>query len=91
MFSIIAAERKRREMDPVLETIRQCQQMLDERSLGKAAREQEASSSRASAGGHGRVHGGDEQDLPAVHRQREERVDEGVKVLLKAFSAIRPR
>src|SRR5215207_1088927 len=27
MFSIIAAERKRREMDPVLETIRQCQQI----------------------------------------------------------------
>ena len=42
MFSIIAAERKRREMDPVLETIRQCQQMLDEASLGKAAARQEA-------------------------------------------------
>jgi HTH-type transcriptional regulator, glycine betaine synthesis regulator len=37
MFSIIAAERKRREMDPVLETIKQCQKMLDETSLGKAA------------------------------------------------------
>jgi len=36
MFSIIAAERKRREMDPVLETIKQCQRMLDEQSLGKA-------------------------------------------------------
>src|SRR5215216_5765676 len=42
MFSLIAAERKRREMDPVLETIRQCQQMLDEASLGKAAANQEA-------------------------------------------------
>jgi len=42
MFSIIAAERKRREMDPVLETIRQCQQMLNEASLGKAASRQEA-------------------------------------------------
>src|SRR6266480_2374295 len=42
MFSIIAAERKRREMDPVLETIRQCQQMLDEQSLGKAAAKREA-------------------------------------------------
>lgn len=41
MFSIIASERKRREMDPVLETIRECQQMLDESTLGKsAAREQ---------------------------------------------------
>jgi HTH-type transcriptional regulator, glycine betaine synthesis regulator len=38
MFSIIASERKRREMDPVLETIKQCQRMLDEPALGKAAR-----------------------------------------------------
>src|SRR5690348_8222643 len=37
MFSIIAAERKRREMDPVLETIRQCQRMLEEPTTGKAA------------------------------------------------------
>jgi DNA-binding transcriptional regulator GbsR (MarR family) len=37
LFSIIAAERKRREMDPVLETIKQCQQMLSEQELGKAA------------------------------------------------------
>lgn len=36
MFSIIAAERKRREMDPVLETIRQCQRMLAEPTIGKA-------------------------------------------------------
>ena len=37
MFSIIAAERKRREMDPVLETIQHCQEMLSESELGKAA------------------------------------------------------
>jgi len=42
IFSIIAAERKRREMDPVLETIKRCQQMLDESTLGKAAAKQEA-------------------------------------------------
>src|SRR5580704_14528281 len=42
MFSIIAAERKRREMDPVLETIKQCQQMLHESALGKAAAKQPA-------------------------------------------------
>lgn len=41
MFSIIAAERKRREMDPVLETIKQCQAMLDEASIGKSAAKQE--------------------------------------------------
>src|SRR3954463_11602869 len=42
MFSIIAAERKRREMDPVLETIKQCQKMLDESTLGKSAAKQES-------------------------------------------------
>ncbi|QOV89391.1 GbsR/MarR family transcriptional regulator [Humisphaera borealis] len=36
MFSIILAERKRREMDPVLETIKQCQKMLDDSDLGKS-------------------------------------------------------
>jgi DNA-binding transcriptional regulator GbsR (MarR family) len=41
MFSIIAAERKRREMDPVLETIKQCQVMLDEATLGKNAAKRE--------------------------------------------------
>ena len=40
MFSIIAAERKRREMDPVLETIKQCQHLLSESSLGKSAAKQ---------------------------------------------------
>src|SRR6058998_2522909 len=42
MFSIIAAERKRREMDPVLETIKQCQKMLDAQSIGKTAANQES-------------------------------------------------
>jgi HTH-type transcriptional regulator, glycine betaine synthesis regulator len=42
IFSIIAAERKRREMDPVLETIRQCQQMLTAASLGKTAAKEPA-------------------------------------------------
>src|SRR3954467_7502796 len=38
MFSIIAAERKRREMDPVLETIKHCQQMIGEGALGGASK-----------------------------------------------------
>lgn len=42
MFSIIAAERKRREMDPVLETIKQCRLMLEEQSLGKTLAKHEA-------------------------------------------------
>src|SRR5438045_3434265 len=36
-----AAERKRREMDPVLETSSQRRQMVDETSLGKNAAKQE--------------------------------------------------
>lgn len=36
MFSIIAAERKRREMDPVLETIKECQRRLSAEVLGKS-------------------------------------------------------
>jgi DNA-binding transcriptional regulator GbsR (MarR family) len=46
MFSIIAAERKRREMDPVLETIKQCQRMLDEPAIGKAARAESVRATR---------------------------------------------
>jgi DNA-binding transcriptional regulator GbsR (MarR family) len=42
IFSIIAAERKRREMDPVLETIKQCRRMLDEAALGKSDARQES-------------------------------------------------
>ena len=42
IFSIIAAERKRREMDPVLETIKQCQRMLEPQSIGKTAANQES-------------------------------------------------
>src|ERR1041384_6081273 len=41
IFSIIATERKRREMDPVLETIKQCQAMLDASNTGKPAANQE--------------------------------------------------
>ena len=37
IFSIIAAERKRREMDPVLETIKECQRSLDAAAIGKRA------------------------------------------------------
>jgi DNA-binding transcriptional regulator GbsR (MarR family) len=46
IFSIIAAERKRREMDPVLETIRQCRQMVDEETLGKAAHLEQVAATR---------------------------------------------
>lgn len=38
MFSIILAERKRREMDPVLETIKQCQKMLETTESSKSSK-----------------------------------------------------
>ena len=46
IFSIIAAERKRREMDPVLETIKKCQQMLDEDNLGQASKADDVRATR---------------------------------------------
>lgn len=46
IFSIIAAERKRREMDPVLEAIKQCQTMLAEDSLGVAAKSEDVRATR---------------------------------------------
>lgn len=46
MFSIIAAERKRREIDPVLETIKQCQRMIDEETLGKASEQEQVKLTR---------------------------------------------
>src|SRR4051794_36917043 len=60
MFSLIAAERKRREVDPVLETIRQCQHLIDESSLGKPAARQEGGqlTRPRPAGGGGGLGGG---------------------------------
>ncbi len=46
MFSIIAAERKRREMDPVLETIKQCRMMLDAEHLGPESRDERVIATR---------------------------------------------
>jgi len=46
IFSVIAAERKRREMDPVLETIKQCAADLDETVIGKAANDEAVRATR---------------------------------------------
>ncbi|HSI32142.1 MAG TPA: MarR family transcriptional regulator [Tepidisphaeraceae bacterium] len=85
MFSIIAAERKRREMDPVLETIKHCQELLDEQSLGKFAKSEEVQITRQRLAGmedfmkvtnkiFAQFIGGAKSGLSKV-----------VKVLLKAF------
>ena len=46
VFGVIAAERKRRELDPVLDAIKQCQRMLDEPPLTGAAPHDEVEASR---------------------------------------------
>ena len=46
MFSIIAAERKRREMDPVLETIKNCRKELEEASMGRLANDPAVAATR---------------------------------------------
>jgi len=47
MFSIIAAERKRRELDPVIEALHQCRQMVDEKSIGKTTKDHPVHVTRA--------------------------------------------
>ncbi|HEY8665495.1 MAG TPA: hypothetical protein VIL86_02460 [Tepidisphaeraceae bacterium] len=86
MFSIIAAERKRREMDPVLETIKQCQKMLDESTLGKReANRQEVQATRQRLAGM-------EEFMEVTNRIFQQFIGNAksglsrvVRVLLKAF------
>jgi HTH-type transcriptional regulator, glycine betaine synthesis regulator len=46
VFAVIAAERKRRELDPVLDAIRQCERMLDEPSVAGAGPQDEVQATR---------------------------------------------
>lgn len=39
MFTVLAAQRKRREIDPVLRTLEQCRERLSPEALGRAAQE----------------------------------------------------
>jgi DNA-binding transcriptional regulator GbsR (MarR family) len=43
MFTLVAAQRKRREIDPILSTLRRCREELSPESLGGLAEEPEAS------------------------------------------------
>ena len=85
MFSIIAAERKRREMDPVLETIKQCQQMLDERNLGAAARSEEVQATRARLGQMEEFMSVTNKIFQAFVSNTRAGLNKVVKVLLKAL------
>src|SRR5579864_4909312 len=41
MFTLVAAQRKRREIDPIISTLRRCREMLSPGALGELAQEQE--------------------------------------------------
>ena len=46
IFTLVAAQRKRREIDPILNTLRQCKEQLSPESLGAAADEPRAEGQR---------------------------------------------
>jgi DNA-binding transcriptional regulator GbsR (MarR family) len=46
MFTLVAAQRKRREIDPILNTLRQCREHLSAESLGASAEEPRAAEHR---------------------------------------------
>jgi len=85
MFSIIAAERKRREMDPVLETIKQCQQMLDEGHLGKAAKQDAVQLTRQRLAGMEEFMSVTNKIFQQFIGNAKSGLTKVVKVLLKAF------
>jgi DNA-binding transcriptional regulator GbsR (MarR family) len=87
MFSIIAAERKRREMDPVLETIRQCEQMLSEAELGKAAaRDEEVKITRQRLAAMGEFMSITNQIFEQFIKNAQEGLRGVAKIFLKAVS-----
>ena len=50
MFTLVAARRKRREIDPILNTLRACREQLSPEALGAAADDAEASERRRRVG-----------------------------------------
>jgi DNA-binding transcriptional regulator GbsR (MarR family) len=85
MFSIIAAERKRREMDPVLETIKQCQVMLSEQSIGKAAKQEAVQITRQRLAGMEEFMSVTNKIFQQFIGNAKSGLTKVVKVLLKAF------
>jgi HTH-type transcriptional regulator, glycine betaine synthesis regulator len=85
MFSLIAAERKRREMDPVLETIKQCQQMLGEASIGKAAKSEDVRVTRERLAGMEEFMSVTNKIFQQFIGNAKSGLTKVVKVLLKAF------
>jgi DNA-binding transcriptional regulator GbsR (MarR family) len=50
MFTLVAAQRKRREIDPMLNTLRQCGERLSPRQLGEQAGDERAADRRRRVG-----------------------------------------
>jgi DNA-binding transcriptional regulator GbsR (MarR family) len=50
MFTLVAAQRKRREVDPMLNTLRQCRERLSEQRLGEPARDEQIADRRQRVG-----------------------------------------
>ena len=50
MFALVAAQRKRREIDPMLNTLRQCEERLAPEELGALARDPDAAERRRRVG-----------------------------------------
>jgi HTH-type transcriptional regulator, glycine betaine synthesis regulator len=50
MFTLVAAQRKRREIDPILNTLRACREQLSPEALGAAAEDDQASEHRRRVG-----------------------------------------
>jgi DNA-binding transcriptional regulator GbsR (MarR family) len=46
IFTLVAAQRKRREIDPILNTLRQCRDRLSPETLGSAAEDEQAADRR---------------------------------------------
>lgn len=85
MFSIIAAERKRREMDPVLETIKKCQAMLDESNMGAAAKSEAVLATRRRLEGMEEFMSVTNKIFAAFISNTRAGLNKVVKVLLKAL------
>jgi DNA-binding transcriptional regulator GbsR (MarR family) len=87
LFSIIAAERKRREVDPVLETIRQCEEMLTEAHLGKsAARDEDVKITRKRLADMGEFMSVTNKIFAQFVTNAHSGLNRVAKVLLKTFS-----
>ena len=85
MFSMIAAERKRREMDPVLETIKKCQAMLEESTLGPAAKSDAVLATRQRLAGMEEFMSVTNKIFAAFISNTRAGLNKVVKILLKAL------